>query len=708
MTAQGNDGRPAFDISPTAAIFLASVLGLFLEMALIRWVSCEIRVFAYLKNLVLIACFLGFGAGLFRARARSMLTSAIFALLLLVLVIRLPWQALLDFGPRRVTPILAELSGMMLFSAMGTEARAFEAAPGLLFAMAWSAGLFFVIAFIMVPFGQVTGRAIADLEDRPLWAYSLNVAGSLAGILLFTLVCAAGLPPILWFVPVALAAILLTSVPAARRWLLALSVALVLCLLPDDPPQQQTFWSSYQKLQLTDGKTIEVNNIGYQGMLLMGPAYDPNNIDRFNLPYHPRTPGRVLVVGAGSGNDAASALMGGATSVTAVEIDPVIYRIGRLLHPQQPYSDPRVTVVVDDARHFLKTTDEVFDLVVFSHLDSHTLLSSFTNVRLDNYIYTVEAFEEARAHLAPGGLVFVSFFAEQPYITTRLAHNLTLAFDHAPISMEGSRAPEVQDEWRNVAFFTGEPDAMVGIEDTLRQVFGFEIIDPDIDTVRPSTDAWPFLPLERPHVPPIMLLISGVILAMAATLAWRVRPPGAAFDGKVFWLGAAFMLLEVHNVSRLALVFGTTWQVNAWVIGVILSLILVANYVVSRLRQRGIRPGRWAIAGLFVSLAVAWAVPLDWFLASSRLLGGLAATLLLTTPLFFAGLAFADAFAESPAPGFALGWNVLGAVVGGMTENLSYIWGIPALVPMAAVFYAAAFLWPMRYGKAGSRPISGG
>ncbi len=57
---------------------------------------------------------------------------------------------------------------------------------------------------------------------------------------------------------------------------------------------------------------------------------------------------------------------------------------------------PRVTVIVDDARHFLRTTEDKFDLIVFGVLDSHTALSSFTNVRLDDYIYTVESMQDAR------------------------------------------------------------------------------------------------------------------------------------------------------------------------------------------------------------------------------------------------------------------------------------------------------------------------
>lgn len=193
-----------------------------------------------------------------------------------------------------------------------------------------------------------------------------------------------------------------------------------------------------------------------------------------------------------------------------------------------------------------------------------------------------------------------------------------------------------------------------------------------------------------------MLVISGVILMLSTGFALRARPKGVLFDGRVFWLGAAFMLVEVHNVSRLALVFGTTWQVNAWVIAAILSLILVANAVCTALQRRGRRSGKWAVIGLFATLTVAFLLPVGRLVAYGPLVGGSVAVLALTAPIFFAGLVFADAFARSPAPSFALGWNVLGAVLGGLAENVSYLFGIPALIPLAALFYALAVGWPQR------------
>ncbi len=697
----GNGGRRG--LSPASAIFWASFLGLFLELALIRWVSSEIRVFAYCKNLLLVACFLGFGTGCFLSRRRLELPRALFVLLLLALVVRLPWQPLHQFGPHRVSNILAELSGFMIFQQDVT--LPWNLLARLSFAVGWTAVLFFVVAFIMVPFGQITAAAIARLES-PVYAYSVNVAGSLLGILSYTFFTSLGTPPIIWFVPVVLGCLALD--PERRTQPIAgVALALTLVLLPNDGAVFKTYWSTYQKLTVFPGRQagvawhIFVNNTGFQNLRPQPelPAAGPIPVDRFTMPYAVRRPaGRVLIVGAGSGNDAAMALLAGASAVTAVEIDRKIYELGLELHPQAPYSDPRVEVVIDDARNYLKRTEETFDTVVFSHLDSHTLLSSYTNVRLDNYIYTVEAFRETRSRLAPGGILYVSFFAQEAFVGQRLARNLTDAFGHPPVFLrhrdrEGELAP-------NVYLLAGEAEVRSALAARAATWSDFEMVE--TGAISPTTDSWPFLPLEKRRVPPFIALISTIIVLLSLAFALRARPPGEPFDGRLFWLGAAFMLLEVHNVSRLALVFGTTWTVNAWVIGVILGLILLANATYLGLRRAGRAIGPWAAWGLFASLAVAYFLPPAVFLGSSQALGQAAATVLLSAPIYFAGLVFAKAFAESAAPGFALGWNVLGAVVGGMTESLSYLFGIPALVPLAACFYLAALFWPKS-----SRPVQG-
>src|ERR1700758_158649 len=75
-----------------SGLILSSVLGLFLELLMIRWMSSEVRIFAFLKNYMLVSCFLGFGLGCFLCRKRINLIAMAAPLLSLVFLIRFPWQ----------------------------------------------------------------------------------------------------------------------------------------------------------------------------------------------------------------------------------------------------------------------------------------------------------------------------------------------------------------------------------------------------------------------------------------------------------------------------------------------------------------------------------------------------------------------------------------------------------------------------------------
>src|SRR5215467_7532016 len=73
-------------------LLLASFLTLFAELAFIRWIAVEVRVFAYCKNLALLLCFVGFGLGCALARQKVRWLSGVTALLGLLLIVRLPIQ----------------------------------------------------------------------------------------------------------------------------------------------------------------------------------------------------------------------------------------------------------------------------------------------------------------------------------------------------------------------------------------------------------------------------------------------------------------------------------------------------------------------------------------------------------------------------------------------------------------------------------------
>ena len=70
--------------------------------------------------------------------------------------------------------------------------------------------------------------------------------------------------------------------------------------------------------------------------------------------------------------------------------------------------------MVNDARSFLRQTDERFDTVIYGLLDSHTNLGAMTNVRLDSFVYTVEGFRDAVRRLSDRGLLVVSYLVLDP------------------------------------------------------------------------------------------------------------------------------------------------------------------------------------------------------------------------------------------------------------------------------------------------------
>ena len=139
----------------------------------------------------------------------------------------------------------------------------------------------------------------------------------------------------------------------------------------------------------------------------------------------------VLIIGAGSGNDVEIALSEGAKHVDAVEIDPLLYRLGRDHHPDHPYQDPRVSVHIEDGRAFLHDTKQRYDLVLFAIPDSLTVLSGQASLRLESYLFTEESIREVRAHLAPDGVVAMYHYY-LPVLINRYANTLDQVFGHPP------------------------------------------------------------------------------------------------------------------------------------------------------------------------------------------------------------------------------------------------------------------------------------
>jgi hypothetical protein len=184
------------------------------------------------------------------------------------------------------------------------------------------------------------------------------------------------------------------------------------------------------------------------------------------------------------------------------------------------------------------------------------------------------------------------------------------------------------------------------------------------------------------------LLILGFSVLLVRLAAGRMRTMGGYPD--LFFLGVAFLLLETKNVVQFALLFGTTWFVNALVFLGILLTVLLAVEVCRHVSFR--RPARLYVP-LFASLFVAWVISPSTLLSLSVIPRFFAATALAFAPVFFANLIFSNRFRDVGSSTTAFAVNLLGAMVGGLLEYTTLIVGYRALLIVVAGAYGVAFLF---------------
>jgi hypothetical protein len=210
-----------------------------------------------------------------------------------------------------------------------------------------------------------------------------------------------------------------------------------------------------------------------------------------------------------------------------------------------------------------------------------------------------------------------------------------------------------------------------------------------------TTDDWPYFYQHEPGLPLIIVIMSVLLVALTRLLIRNTGAAGQAINWHFFFLGAGFLLLEAQIVSRMAMLFGTTWSVNSIVIAAILVLIVAVNSLVDSWPSI---PVQFAYAGIGICMLVSYFLPLEKLFFQAFWVKALVATLVLCSPVAFASIVFIRSFAEYKFSGQALGSNLLGALVGGMLESASLWTGIRSLIILAAALYFLSFLF-LRSGK---------
>ena len=683
-------GRPALQIGLTTFGILA------LELAFIRWTSSQVRIFAYFNNIVLIAAFLGMGLGVALGRRRPGLVHLV-APALLILALPMAFSERLGLVHLSFPDHSVSLWGAETSGDLGTFIR--------------NLAIFLSLIFGVVGLFVCAGAPLGFLFDRlpPLKAYTADLLGSLLGIVAFTLVSwwefgpavwlALGIVPFLWL--------------SGRLGNVLAGVAIVAL---GQYSVQGAYFSPYNRIVLNQQPlylTLEVNRDFHQYLHNFSDARlaspDLKESDRkflaelkqlYDLPFSINAHrDSALIVGAGTGNDVQAALRNGYAHVTSVDIDARIIGLGIANHPEQPYANPKVRRVADDARAFFqKHTEEKFDVVCYGLLDSHAMASAMSTLRLDNYVYTEEGIRAAWQRVAPGGhlSLAISVFAGH-WFFERLYWTVAKATGREPYAMYSPLHGNV------ITYIVPTEGAVldakelakrprVAAETTVKQ------------TVTPSDD-WPFLYIRPGVFPWGYLSVLSVILIAAAILVPR------AFDFKsqklkqadwaLFLMGAAFLLIETRGVTSMSLLFGSTWIVNASIFGGILVMVLLANLAV--LRWTFTNPLPWFF-GLFAATALLYFFPVEWLHTLPLVPRGILAGLLTGLPVGMAGLIVPILLARAARPAVALGANLLGAVLGGCLEYYSMFGGLRSTVLIALILYLGAFLLLKRSATASAAP----
>jgi len=686
MTNMGKLETPATGL-PTTAIEITAIsfLVLFQELTLIRWLPGQVRVLAYFPNLILIAAFLGLGLGCLVASRRSLLW--LWPTSLLGIVVATVAMSHIAFTQESVTEHL-----WLLYMDLPQNAPVIHSVhPPIIVA-------FIMSAITFIPLGQLLAVRLETfrLRSSSLWGYCWDLLGSLWGVIFFSLFGFFGLFPWTWFAAVFLIGFIFYCNKSTGKWIYALlALVIVICVHQGERAQVYSPYYAISQQLVSDSNSFKVLTNGsfhqHAHPLANSDELDDswglNLREGYHFPYRQlmEKPGHVLVLGAGTGNDVAVLLDEGASRIDAVEIDPVILQLG-FNHPNRPYDSPKVRIFNTDARSYLNDTQEVYDLIVFGTLDSMTRLSALSNVRLDNYVYTRECIEAARSRLKDGGGMVMYFMVVTDYIDQRLIGLVASAFGEVPLIRTRNSSMFNRILIAGAAF-----DHLRSHNPEQRRVYFEEILP----TIQIPTDDWPYLYLKNRSISRFYLSLIFLFAAISAGAVFLVSREmrssllsGRGPDWEMFLFGVGFLLIETKFITAMNLIWGATWLTSAVVFGSVLLMILISTVVME------LKPINWWIAasGLVFSLLATYFIPIRLLLVENvglRLLYSLA---FVGVPVFFAAACFAMRFRERRSAGLAFGWNLLGAVTGGLLEFLSMVIGLKALSLVAVIAYLGALL----------------
>jgi SAM-dependent methyltransferase len=665
-------------------LFAWSLVGVLSQLAFVRIFSTLAGATAYYGNIVLLVGVFGLGAGFFAARLarhdRWIPGLALVAFetavwmggynLVQVLPAEFQWQTVANVRPSEVD-IDLHLAVLLLCS---------------------------VLLPLQILIGARQGAEFVERGYRGR-GYLIMTAGGLAGGILFALqnqfLPALAVLVLLWCVPVGF---LLLGRPERPVTRLAICALLVIFLARGAAVSSMSYWSPYQRITVEPFSADELlffaNGFFIQaGWTKSAAAISAEDRARFAPALFAVEPGsRVLVLGAGTGTrDAREAVWHGASRVVAVEIDPLFVEFGRRIDPDEVYDRDDVEAVVEDARRYVTSSREEFDVVVLHYLDSQTNASAHARFRLDSFLYTVEGMRSAWNLVGENGVLLLHFATSTDWIGKRLFDTLREATGSEVRVFRNVNAIEslfVVSRGRDLNFLPAHLSEMTAF----------------VSAASPglvNTDDWPFLYSRDRKVPTehVRLLFSIVLLLAASALyVSRFRADSEsgrgqrAFNVYAAFSGAAFFFIEIRAISALVPIVGATYLAQA---GVVIAILLVSLLgAVAAAATKTLQPRTvWVLLAASLPMSAAselWFHPLfgSLFRSTPLLLTGLLLPVVISGYLY---LLYAKRLESSTILSMQK-WNLYGGVLGGFAECTVVIWGFHRSLLVAAVFYACALV----------------
>ena len=678
-------------------VILAAGLSLFLELSIIRIHSSYLHFFSYLKNISLLSCFLGLGIGYALKNYKIYSVNWIFPLVTLQVII------LYFLSQTPVSIILINPIAEQLTMGQDTARGIFH----LLMIYSFIVFIFLFNAMCFIPIGHLISRLMNNIES--LTAYSLNLIGSFFGIILFVILSFLLTPPVIWITVSFILFLIILRKNLQNYFLSTICVlSLIIILSLDLKNKKETIYSPYQNITIERLKTplnpviLQTSHLFYQAMLNLSDNLSFNNDWRnegnifgmhvdtdhekefYNLPYliKKTLPESILIVGSGSGNDVAAANRFKVKNIDAVEIDPIIAELGTKYHPESPYSNANVSLEIDDARTFIKNSKKNYDVIVYGLLDSQSNLSSKGGIRLDSYVYTVEALTESKNRLKNDGFIFISFFVQTPEIGYKIFKMLEKATGFKPIVLKSKTNSRY-------IFIGGKEEVDIEINKLKYFKINKDFNDENFYDIDLSTDDWPFLYMPSKVYPFTYLSIIIVLLLFSIYFLNKViKIKASNFSASCFFLGAGFMLVETKGITEIAKIYGSTWVVISIVIAAVLFMSFISNLIVMKKIKIS---STYAYSLLLISLIIGYYLFTQDSVTIPPNINKVLMPIILTLPILFSGIAFSKELLKLQSISQALSSNILGAMVGGFLEYNSMYFGFSNLYILAGVIYLSAF-----------------